>query len=63
MAQITRVLDPDPVRNLEAYRAAGGGRGLDAARKLGPAATIEEVLASGPLAAGGESGPTPAAQA
>jgi NADH-quinone oxidoreductase subunit F len=58
MAQITRVLDPEPVRNLEAYRAAGGGRGLDAARKLGPQATIEEVLAAGLRGRGGAGFPT-----
>lgn len=58
MAQITRVLDAEPVRNLEAYRAAGGGRGLEAARKLGPAATIEEVMAAGLRGRGGAGFPT-----
>lgn len=58
MAQLSRVLDPEPVRNLEDYRAAGGGRGLEAARKLGPAATIEEVLASGLRGRGGAGFPT-----
>ena len=58
MATITRVLDPEPVRNLEAYRAAGGGRGLQAARKLGPAATIEEIEASGLRGRGGAGFPT-----
>ena len=58
MATITRVLDPEPVRDLEAYRAAGGGEGLQAARKLGPAATIEEIQASGLRGRGGAGFPT-----
>jgi NADH-quinone oxidoreductase subunit F len=58
MAIITRVLDSEPVRNLEAYKAAGGGRGLQAARKLGPEATIEEVIASGLRGRGGAGFPT-----
>jgi NADH:ubiquinone oxidoreductase subunit F (NADH-binding) len=58
MAIITRVLDPEPVPNLEAYLAAGGGRGLEAGRKLGPEATIEEVLASGLRGRGGAGFPT-----
>jgi len=58
MATITRVLDSEPVRSLEAYRSAGGGRGLEAARKLGPAATIEEIEASGLRGRGGAGFPT-----
>lgn len=58
MATITRVLDPEPVRRLENYLAAGGARGLQAARKLGPAATIEEVTASGLRGRGGAGFPT-----
>jgi NADH:ubiquinone oxidoreductase subunit F (NADH-binding) len=58
MATTTRVLDPEPVRNLEAYRRTGGGRGLEAARKLGPAATVEEVMASGLRGRGGAGFPT-----
>jgi NADH:ubiquinone oxidoreductase subunit F (NADH-binding) len=58
MATITRVLDPEPVRNLEAYRSAGGGRGLEAARKLGPAGTIGEIEASGLRGRGGAGFPT-----
>src|SRR5438067_1958160 len=46
MAIMQRVLDPEPVESLEAYVGAGGGKGLQAARKLGPAATIEEITAS-----------------
>jgi NADH-quinone oxidoreductase subunit F len=58
MATITRVLDSEPVRNLEAYRSAGGVRGLEAARKLGTAATIEEIEASGLRGRGGAGFPT-----
>ena len=58
MATITRVLDPEPVLNLEAYRAAGGEKGLLAARKLGPAATIDEITASGLRGRGGAGFPT-----
>ena len=58
MAKITRVLDPEPVRSLDAYRSAGGGRGLEASRKLGPAATIDEIEASGLRGRGGAGFPT-----
>ena len=58
MAILTRVLDPEPVPNLDAYVAAGGGKGLEAARKLGPAATIEEITASGLRGRGGAGFPT-----
>ncbi|HLJ07590.1 MAG TPA: NADH-ubiquinone oxidoreductase-F iron-sulfur binding region domain-containing protein, partial [Acidimicrobiia bacterium] len=58
MAILTRVLDPEPVPTLDAYIAAGGGKGLDAARKLGPAATIEEITASGLRGRGGAGFPT-----
>src|SRR5581483_7580384 len=37
---------------------AGGGKGLDAARKLGPAATVEEITASGLRGRGGAGFPT-----
>ena len=53
-----RVLDPEPVESLEAYVGAGGGKGLEAARKLGPAATVEEVTASGLRGRGGAGFPT-----
>jgi NADH:ubiquinone oxidoreductase subunit F (NADH-binding) len=58
MATITRVLDPEAVRNLDAYVAAGGGKGLEAARKLGPSATVEEIDASGLRGRGGAGFPT-----
>src|SRR2546421_8297112 len=58
MPTITRVLDPDPVPNFDAYVAAGGGKGLEAARKLGPSATVEEIDASGLRGRGGAGFPT-----
>jgi NADH:ubiquinone oxidoreductase subunit F (NADH-binding) len=58
MAMMTRVLDPEPVPSLDAYLAAGGGKGLEAARKLGPAATIEEIAAAGLRGRGGAGFPT-----
>jgi len=58
MATITRVLDPEPVPSFEAYCDAGGGRGLEAARKLGPEATIQEIEASGLRGRGGAGFPT-----
>jgi len=58
MAIKRRVLDPEPVEGLDAYAGAGGGRGLGAARKLGPAATVEEITASGLRGRGGAGFPT-----
>ena len=58
MAMITRVLDPEPVPSLDAYIGAGGGKGLEAARKLGPSATVEEVTAAGLRGRGGAGFPT-----
>ena len=48
-----RILDPSSVASLDDYVAAGGGRGLDAARKLGPLGTIEHVEAAGLRGRGG----------
>src|SRR4051794_11648562 len=53
-----RVLDAVPIAGLDAYRAAGGGKGLEAARRLGPAGTIDEVDASGLRGRGGAGFPT-----
>ncbi|MEX2658577.1 MAG: hypothetical protein WD232_02690, partial [Acidimicrobiales bacterium] len=53
-----RVLDLEPVRDLDHHVARGGGRGLDAARRLGPAGIIEHVQASGLRGRGGAGFPT-----
>src|SRR5690349_12204668 len=47
-----------PVRTLEEYLALGGGRGVERAVELGPAATIEEVSRSGLRGRGGAGFPT-----
>ncbi len=48
-----RILDPEPVESLAAYLAAGGGAGLDIARRLGPIGIIDHVEASGLRGRGG----------
>ena len=53
-----RVLDRRPVTTLAAYLDAGGGRGLEAAKRLGGAATVEELEASGLRGRGGAGFPT-----
>jgi NADH:ubiquinone oxidoreductase subunit F (NADH-binding) len=58
MPLVSRVLDVDPVASLDDYVAHGGGRGLAAARKLGAAAVIDEVDASGLRGRGGAGFPT-----
>ena len=50
---------PDrPVDSLDAWRALGGGDGLEAARRLGPEGTIDELRASGLRGRGGGGFPT-----
>ena len=49
----TFLLPETPITSLEAYRAAGGGRGVVRAQELGPEATRAEVLASGLRGRGG----------
>jgi NADH-quinone oxidoreductase subunit F len=55
---VHRVLDETPILTLEAYVGIGGGRALDAARRLGPAATIDEITAAGVRGRGGAGFPT-----
>ena len=55
---MTFLLPPEPITSVDAYVAAGGGRGLDAARAMGQAATIEEITASGLRGRGGGGFPT-----
>lgn len=47
------LLTGDPVTSLDEYRARGGLEGLAAARRLGPAAVIDEVADSGLRGRGG----------
>ena len=53
-----RTLDLEPVPSLERYVEAGGGRGLEAAARLGPSAIIDDVEASGLRGRGGAGFPT-----
>src|SRR5690606_2029009 len=56
----TRVLDREPVGSLDDWIAAGGGGGLTAALRLGEAATLDELEASGLRGRGGAGFPTAA---
>lgn len=53
-----RVLASDPVLSLDAYRDGGGGRALDAARRVEREAIIDEIEASGLRGRGGAGFPT-----
>jgi NADH-quinone oxidoreductase subunit F len=53
-----RVLDPEPVTTLDRYLDRGGGRGLKAARRLGPVGIIDDVEAAGLRGRGGAGFPT-----
>src|SRR5215207_6775320 len=55
---LSRVLPEQPFSDLASYVEAGGGRGLDAARRLGPEAIVEHVLAAGLRGRGGAGFPT-----
>ncbi|QYG95198.1 hypothetical protein HC251_24055 [Iamia sp. SCSIO 61187] len=56
--QLSRVLPLEPIATLADYESAGGGCGLEAARRLGPVGTIEEIEASGLRGRGGGGFPT-----
>jgi len=47
------LLPAEPVTSVEGWRALGGGAGLDAARKLGPEFTVDEISLSGLRGRGG----------
>jgi NADH:ubiquinone oxidoreductase subunit F (NADH-binding) len=55
---IARVLDAERVATLDSYCRSGGGRALDAARRLGAAAVVEHVAAAGLRGRGGAGFPT-----
>jgi len=56
---VPRYLLPDAaVTSVAAWQGLGGGEGLRAARKLGPAATIDELSAAGLRGRGGGGFPT-----
>jgi NADH-quinone oxidoreductase subunit F len=57
-ASSSRVLDSEPVPDLPAYVAGGGGEGLATARRLSPSEIIEEIEASGLRGRGGGGFPT-----
>ncbi|MDQ3570353.1 MAG: hypothetical protein M3396_06970 [Actinomycetota bacterium] len=54
----SRVLATEPVATLADYVSQGGGRGLEAARRLGPTGVIEELEAAGLRGRGGAGFPT-----
>ncbi len=58
MDQGQRVLDLQPVHDLDDHVGRGGGKGLEVARRLGPAGIIEHVQASGLRGRGGAGFPT-----
>jgi NADH-quinone oxidoreductase subunit F len=58
MSEVNVLLPVSPITRIDDYLAAGGGEGLRAARALGPAATIEEITASGLRGRGGAGFPT-----
>ncbi|HEY8524337.1 MAG TPA: NADH-ubiquinone oxidoreductase-F iron-sulfur binding region domain-containing protein [Acidimicrobiales bacterium] len=58
MNPVERVLPAEPYESLRQYLDAGGGQGLDAARRLDPDVVIAEVEASGLRGRGGAGFPT-----
>lgn len=52
------LLAGEPVLSLDAYAGAGGGRGLEAARRLGPDGVLDELEISGLRGRGGGGFPT-----
>jgi NADH-quinone oxidoreductase subunit F len=58
MTLVHRVLYPRPIISLEDHVARGGGKGIQRAARIGPAATIDRVLESGLRGRGGAGFPT-----
>ncbi len=50
---MNRVLPREPIPNLKAYLAAGGGQGIAKAREMGPSSVIAEVKSAGLRGRGG----------
>jgi NADH-quinone oxidoreductase subunit F len=55
---VPRLLDPEPVADLDAHLEAGGGRGLETSRNLDPTEIIDLVALSGLRGRGGAGFPT-----
>ncbi|MGI8662145.1 MAG: NADH-ubiquinone oxidoreductase-F iron-sulfur binding region domain-containing protein [Acidimicrobiales bacterium] len=55
---VHRILPARPIATLQDYVAVGGGQGVDAARKVGPATVVAELEASGLRGRGGAGFPT-----
>jgi NADH-quinone oxidoreductase subunit F len=58
MTLVHRVLYPRPIISLDDYELRGGGKGIQAARRMNPSAIIDRVLASGLRGRGGAGFPT-----
>jgi NADH-quinone oxidoreductase subunit F len=54
----TFLLPLDPITSLDAYLSAGGRLGVEAAQRIGPAATIDTITAAGLRGRGGGGFPT-----
>ncbi|MBW3614441.1 MAG: hypothetical protein KY439_03915, partial [Actinobacteria bacterium] len=58
MPPVNRVLSPEPVPDLDAYVAGGGGAAMAAAREAGGDAVLRAIEASGLRGRGGGGFPT-----
>jgi NADH:ubiquinone oxidoreductase subunit F (NADH-binding) len=58
MTTVNRILPATPIATLDDYLAAGGGRAIDAARRVEPEAVVAEIEAAGLRGRGGAGFPT-----